>query len=462
MCSDCTIQIAAEGVGKSYQIYDEPRDRLKQFLLPRLQRWWGSAPRRYFREFNSLTDIAFRIERGQTVGIVGKNGAGKSTLLQILCGTLSPTVGRVQVHGRVAALLELGAGFNPEFTGRDNVFMNAQLLGLTEAETAERFDSIVAFADIGDFLDQPVKTYSSGMFVRLAFAVIAHVDADVLVIDEALAVGDAYFTQKCMRFLRSFKERGTLLFVSHDASAVVSLCDRALWLEKGRLVSDGPAKEVMQSYLQELYAGQAAAGAVNVPAIAADLPALEVDTTPRVLALTPDMDAPALSAGRFGTGQAVVTAVSLIDSQAGTELAAVTGQEDVCLHIRVHTAVELKAPIVGFIVKDRLGQHLFGDNTFHRQAGVASPAGAIGGTLTAQFRFRMPILPKGEYSVAVAIADGTQLDHVMHEWVHEALIFQSHSDSVVTGLVGIPMLDVSLRAYPPGTGQAQDPMLQQG
>jgi len=154
--------------------------------------------------------------------------------------------------------------------------------------------------------------------------------------------------------------------------------------------------------------------------------------------------------------------VSLIDSQAGTELAAVTGQEDVCLHIRVHTAVELKAPIVGFIVKDRLGQHLFGDNTFHRQAGVASPAGAIGGTLTAQFRFRMPILPKGEYSVAVAIADGTQLDHVMHEWVHEALIFQSHSDSVVTGLVGIPMLDVSLRAYPPGTGQAQDPMLQQG
>ena len=462
MCSDCTIQIAADGVGKSYQIYDQPRDRLKQFLLPRLQRWCGVAPRKYFREFHSLTDVAFRIERGQTVGIVGKNGAGKSTLLQILCGTLSPTAGRVQVHGRVAALLELGAGFNPEFTGRDNVFMNAQLLGLTEAETAERFDSIVAFADIGEFLDQPVKTYSSGMFVRLAFAVIAHVDADVLVIDEALAVGDAYFTQKCMRFLRAFKERGTLLFVSHDASAVVSLCDRALWLDKGRLVGDGPAKEVMQSYLQELYAGQATAGAVDAHVIAADPPAQEIDTAPRVLALAPDVAAPALSAGRFGTGQAAVTAVSLTDSQAGTELAAVIGQEDVFLRVHVHTAVELKAPIVGFIVKDRLGQHLFGDNTFNRLAGVASLEGAAGGTLTAQFRFRMPILPKGEYSVAVAIADGTQLDHVVHEWVHEALIFQSHSDSVVTGLVGIPMLDVALRAHPPGTCQVQDAVVRQG
>ena len=226
--------VRVEGLGKTYQIYERPGDRLKQFLLPRVRRLIGSAGSDYFREFRALDAVSFDVRKGQVVGVIGRNGAGKSTLLQILCGTLSPTQGTVTIHGRVAALLELGSGFNPEFSGRENVYMNAALLGLTNAQIDQRYDRIVAFADIGRFIDQPVKTYSSGMFVRLAFAVIAHVDADILVIDEALSVGDVFFAQKCMRFLREFREGGgTTLFVSHDTASVIKLCDHVVWLEGG-------------------------------------------------------------------------------------------------------------------------------------------------------------------------------------------------------------------------------------
>ena len=196
--------------------------------------------------------VSFDVRRGEVVGIIGRNGSGKSTLLQLVCGTLTPSAGQVVAKGRVAALLELGAGFNPEFTGRENVYLNGAIMGLTTAEIDARYARIVEFADIGDFLDQPLKTYSTGMVVRLAFAVIAHVDADVLVIDEALAVGDAFFVQKCMRFLREFMKRGTILFVSHDIGAIVNLCHRALWLHKGEVMLDGSPKDVTEAYLQHL------------------------------------------------------------------------------------------------------------------------------------------------------------------------------------------------------------------
>ena len=191
-----------------------------------------------------------KCKRGETVGIIGRNGSGKSTLLQMICGTLNPTGGSIQTHGRIAALLELGSGFNPEFSGRENVYMNGAVLGLSREDIDQRFDAIAAFADIGEFIEQPVKTYSSGMYVRLAFAVIAHVDAEILVIDEALAVGDAVFTQKCMRFLRKFKEEGTLIFVSHDMGSVLNLCERAVWLHHGQLRQMGESKEIAEAYLQ--------------------------------------------------------------------------------------------------------------------------------------------------------------------------------------------------------------------
>ena len=243
MSSDTAIKV--ESLSKCYQIYDKPRDRLMQMLM--------RGRKQYFREFWALHDVSFELKRGETVGIIGLNGSGKSTLLQMICGTLNPTSGSVTTHGRVAALLELGAGFNPEFTGRENVYLAASLYGLTTKEVDERFEAITEFADIGDFIEQPVKTYSSGMFVRLAFAVIAHVDADILVVDEALSVGDAYFVQKCMRFLRRFMEHGTLLFCSHDTGAIVNLCTKAILLNKGLVKAIGSPKEVTEQYLAALY-----------------------------------------------------------------------------------------------------------------------------------------------------------------------------------------------------------------
>ncbi len=244
MSSEPVIEV--RGMGKVYPIYDKPHHRLMQMVVGGNQRW--------YREFEALRDINFTIQRGETVGIVGRNGSGKSTLLQIICGTLAPSTGDVRVRGRVAALLELGAGFNPEFTGRENVYLNGSVLGLTRSEIDKRFDEIAAFADIGEFIEQPVKSYSSGMAMRLAFSVMAHVDADILIIDEALAVGDAFFTQKCMRYLREFKSRGTLLFVSHDSSAVTGLCERAVWLDHGRQQACGTAKEVVHAYLEAFMA----------------------------------------------------------------------------------------------------------------------------------------------------------------------------------------------------------------
>lgn len=244
------IAIRVSNLSKCYAIYDSPRDRLKQFVMPRLRRLLGRPSKSYYREFWALRDVSFEVKKGETVGIIGRNGSGKSTLLQMICGTLTPTNGSIQTNGRVAALLELGSGFNPEFTGRENVYMNAAVLGLTKDEIDARFDEIAAFADIGDFIGQSVKTYSSGMMVRLAFAVIAHVDADILVVDEALAVGDAVFTQKCMRFIRRFQENGSLIFVSHDTASVQNLCKSGIWLKNGKIEQIGTAKSVSEAYLQ--------------------------------------------------------------------------------------------------------------------------------------------------------------------------------------------------------------------
>jgi len=251
MSSD-DIAIRVTNLSKRYEIYATPHDRLKQFVLPRLRGIAGKARKQYFREFWALKDISFEVKKGETFGIVGRNGAGKSTLLQILCGTLTPSSGSVEINGRVAALLELGAGFNPEFTGRENVYMNASVLGLSSEEIAARFEDIAAFADIGDFIEQPVKTYSSGMYVRLAFSVAINVEPQILVVDEALSVGDLAFQNKCILKIKELRDKGTtLLFVAHDLSVLQMICDRVAWLEKGEIVIIGDAVAVCQDY----YAG---------------------------------------------------------------------------------------------------------------------------------------------------------------------------------------------------------------
>jgi len=239
MSSDQAIRVS--GLSKCYQIYEQPQHRLLQGLF--------RGRKQFFHEFWALRDVSFTVKKGETVGIIGRNGSGKSTLLQLICRTLQPTSGTVEFEGRVAALLELGAGFNPEFTGKENVYMNASVLGLSQEEITARYADIVTFADIGDFIDQPVKTYSSGMFVRLAFAVVAHVDADILVVDEALSVGDIAFQNKCMACLRRMTERGaTILFVSHDLSTTQTICDRVVWLDGGRVARIGDPVQVSREY----------------------------------------------------------------------------------------------------------------------------------------------------------------------------------------------------------------------
>jgi ABC-type polysaccharide/polyol phosphate transport system ATPase subunit len=243
------IAIKVENLSKCYQIYDKPNDRLKQFMLPRLQRMLGRKPKQYYRGFWALKDVSFEIKKGETVGIIGRNGSGKSTLLQLICGTLNPTSGKIQTNGRIAALLELGTGFNAEFTGRENVYMNAAVWGLSNEEIKACFNDIVAFADIGDFVEQPVKTYSSGMFVRLAFAIAVHVHPDILIVDEALSVGDIAFQNKCMEKIKAIKEKGTsILFVSHDLSTVQIICDRVIWMKGGSQKMMGYPVDVCQEY----------------------------------------------------------------------------------------------------------------------------------------------------------------------------------------------------------------------
>lgn len=253
------IAIKVENLSKLYQIYDAPRDRLKQFILPYIQQAVGWPPKQYYKEFWALRDVSFEVKKGESVGILGRNGSGKSTLLQIICGTLSPTYGSVTTRGRIAALLELGSGFNPEFSGRENVYMNGALLGLSTEQIDDRFDAIAAFADIGDFIEQPVKTYSSGMLIRLAFAVQVQVEPDILVVDEALAVGDALFQKRCFQRIEQLISGGTtLLFVSHDQESVRTLTNRALLLKQGRALAWGVTSEVVLEYRRQLHNDESA------------------------------------------------------------------------------------------------------------------------------------------------------------------------------------------------------------
>lgn len=251
--SEAAIQVM--GISKHYEIYSRPHDRLKQFVLPKLRRIAHVIPRNYFHEFWALRNVSFDVRKGETIGIVGRNGSGKSTLLQIICGILEPSAGRIQANGRIAALLELGSGFNPDFTGRENVYLNAALLGLTRDEVDSRFDEIAAFASIGDFIEQPVKIYSSGMMVRLAFAVAINVDPQILIVDEALSVGDERFQRKCFSRIEAIKNSGaTILFVSHSSTAVIELCDRALLLDNGEFLAMGRPKSIVGKYQKLLYA----------------------------------------------------------------------------------------------------------------------------------------------------------------------------------------------------------------
>lgn len=432
--------IRVRNARKCYQIYERPLHRLLQGVVGR--------SRKLYREFWALDDVSFEVWPGETMGIVGRNGSGKSTLLQLIAGTLSLTSGDVEVNGRVAALLELGSGFNPDFTGRENVYLNASILGLSRPEIDARYTDIVAFADIGDFINQPVSSYSSGMVMRLAFAVMAHVDADILIIDEALAVGDAFFTQKCMRYLREFKERGTLLFVSHDSSSVTGLCERAIWLDHGRQRACGSAKDVMHAYLEAFMAERQGGELRRVTSgTRSQRPARKKDARQELMdrsLLRNDIQVVPFhpSAESFGELKARVIDVALLD-ETGAELACIVGGESVVLELVVEAHEPLRNAIVGFYLKDRLGQLLFGDNTFLSYLGEGFPVTA-GETFRARFHFDMPRLQAGDYFITAGIADGSQDEHVIQNWIHEALMLKSNGTQIPVGIIGVPMHDITL------------------
>lgn len=437
--------IEVSGVGKSYQMYERPSHRLWQALV--------GKRKPFYKDFWALREVSFSVRRGQTVGIVGRNGSGKSTLLQMIAGTLNPTEGRITVKGRVAALLELGSGFNPEFTGRENVYLNATIFGLARAQIDQRLESILAFADIGEFIDQPVRSYSSGMSVRLAFAVIAHVDADILIIDEALAVGDAFFSQKCMRFLREFQKNGTLLFVSHDAAAVTNLCENAVWLQDGRMRLSGTSQEVVEAYMTEQHV-------VGRREVGGEIIMVEKKQR-RSTAEAPDFrrekfrDEGAINrialfefdpdnvGQEFGAQGARIVDVAICGDD-GSALTLVEGGELVTLQVAVKLQESLDNLIVGFYVKDRLGQRLFGDNSYF--ACKDAPVGGVAGqTVLATFQFRMPVMPSGSYMIDAAVASGDLHDHTQQHWIHDALEFRALDETMRFGLIGIPMLSITLQ-----------------
>lgn len=453
--------ISVNNISKAYAIWRDPAARLKHPVLnlvgelfPSLRKKIDAKLHGLCSEFYALQNISFEIKKGESVGIIGRNGSGKSTLLQIIAGTLQPTSGSVSVHGRVAALLELGSGFNPEFTGRENVFLNASILGLTRQEIDDRFEKIEAFADIGDFINQPVKTYSSGMAVRLAFAVMAHVDADVLIIDEALSVGDVFFQQKCMRFIREFIKEHTLIFVSHDTAAVKSICNRALLLEKGEMMAEGSPKKIAELYLENLYEAQQGESRIKKTTSAIEQcpekPKQKIFKDARqdwinktnlrndiqVFQFNPE-------AAAFGLAGAKIIQVELLDEN-DTSLNWIVGGEEVTLQIEVECYENLESPIVGFHFKDHLGQILFGDNTFLSYHDRPQECHA-GEKLIAQFYFQMPRLAQGNYSIEVAIANGTQHQHVQHHWAYDVLQLRSETTSITSGMIGISMREIVLR-----------------
>jgi lipopolysaccharide transport system ATP-binding protein len=409
--------VRANHLGKCYQIYEQPLDRLKQSL-------WR-ARRRFYREFWALRDCSFEISKGETVGIIGSNGSGKSTLLQIICGTLNPTEGELEVSGRVAALLELGAGFNPEFTGRENVYMSAAIMGIPRPEIESRYDEIAAFAGIGSFIEQPVKIYSSGMYLRLAFAVAINVSPDILVVDEALSVGDARFQQKCMAKIRTFCQAGTVIFVSHDTAAVTELCSRAIWIESGRIRMDGPPKYVVEKYLQFMYEGDSR---FEPPALKSDGDFQRNFDTGGFTPVGDDIR-------QFGDRRVTIEAVRLV-SQGSSNGVAYAGQ--VCeVGMALHAHHDIANPIVGFIVKDRLGREILGDNTDLLRKEL--PALSRGRRYVITFQMdAWPNLLEGEYSLAVAVADGALNDHLQCHYLHDALIFKSVPVRMPAGIFSVP------------------------
>ena len=406
------IAIKVENLSKCYQIYDQPRDRLKQFVLPRLQRVAGLLPKQYYREFWALKDVSFDVKKGESVGVIGRNGSGKSTLLQIITGTLAPTSGSITTHGRIAALLELGSGFNPDFTGRENVYLNGALLGFTEAQIDEKFDVIAAFADIGEHLNQPVKTYSSGMLVRLAFAVQVQVEPEILIVDEALAVGDAAFQRKCMRKINELSDAGvTLLFVSHDMETVKKICSEALYLARGSAIEFGAAKQVCISYERDLFGASRIAETTQAEA---SIDSVELD-----------QDLLQTDEKTYGDGRVQIIDVA-ITNQRRQRTNILAPNASYLFSYRVAFSAPVALPVFGMMITNREGVCIFGTNTQNHP--VSRRSFADGDEISIEFHLTNHLGP-GIYYLTCGVHTPDHTDGLIYvQRRMDVLIFKVSSD----------------------------------
>jgi ABC-type polysaccharide/polyol phosphate transport system ATPase subunit len=425
---DAIIQI--DGLSKVYPLYGRPFDRLKEALHP-----FG---RSCHRDFYALRNVTFDVRAGETLGIIGRNGSGKSTLLKILAGVLTPTQGQARVVGRVASLLELGAGFNPELSGLENVYLQGALMGLTRRDMQPRLPDILSFAEIGDFITQPVKHYSSGMFVRLAFACAVHVSADVLIVDEALAVGDIFFQNRCFHRLRALQAEGvTLLFVSHDIGLVKQLCAKALWLDSGAVRQYGDSERVCRSYFNTVLeqTRMRDAPVPAVPAAAGDTPAADAPrrTLPRLPAAGPD---------DFTTAAVDILSFFMAGPD-GAPTCSLTAGCDYTCHLVGRLHEPLDRLIFGFTLENAQGLTLLACNSFRSESdGIA---GAGGELIETVFMFRLPLLRRGDYLLSPAIARGTQEQHAMLSWRHHVLAVHVENPGANLAVLDLGHEDVTRR-----------------
>ena len=407
------IAISLQNVSKCFKRYAHPVDRLKEILLPGKSR---------AEEFWALQDISLEIPKGQTWGIVGRNGSGKSTLLQIVVGTLKPTIGSVGVNGRISALLELGSGFNPEFTGKQNVFFNGQILGLSAEEIAAKYDEIAAFAEIGNFIEQPVKTYSSGMAIRLAFAVAASVEPDILIVDEALAVGDTKFQARCMKRIRELKEENgvTILFVSHDSSSVKLLCDQAVLMECGKMLEIGHPKDVINHYIALLSLDKDSEQVLNstgIQTVSDNSKALSKDQIDQ-------------EKHRHGNRKATIDSVKILDSNDRETDKLQTGNSFSIL-IYLDVSQKISDLVIGISIKNLMGLVIYGTNTFLLQSTLLE----VSENQNLEVTFKLPCqLNKGTYTLTVGLHSESGLSY---DWIDEMVVFEVINGTFCEGLVDL-------------------------
>lgn len=411
MNTNIPMGIKVQNLTKVYRLYDKPIDRLKESIHP--------LRKKYHRDFYALKDVSFEVKKGETLGIIGNNGSGKSTLLRIITGVLTPTSGVVSTKGRISALLELGSGFNPEYSGLENIYLNGTIMGYKKEEMDAKLDDITSFADIGQFLSQPVKTYSSGMFVRLAFAVAINVDPEILIVDEALSVGDIRFQQKCLRKIEEFRAEKTVIFVSHDLGVINRFCSRAIWLNEGKVIEDGDPFEVAKRYQAFMIDSSLVKfekeNSENSSEIKNEQEMLTEFEVEDVMITDQTLDV-------LGDNKAQIIGVGLFDSYTNAKLSIILPGQKVKLLIKIKFIETINDPIIGFTLKDRLNTIILQSNNYILQKKVNRiECGKIADFC---FEFDIPNLNIGVYTISPAVASGTQDDHVQHSWIHDALVIE--------------------------------------